>query len=53
MSELERRVRNLLEFIPTTPQQSIDAFEGTFWFHVAMIRSELKVLEASRNEPKD
>jgi hypothetical protein len=50
MSELEQRVRNLLKFIPMTPQSSIDAYEGTFWFHVAMVRSELKVLEASRNE---
>lgn len=49
MTGLERRARALLEHIPKVPIQHLET-TGEFWLAVMRLRTELRVLEAMREE---
>jgi len=51
MTDLEQKVRALLAILPTTPIEHLET-TGEFWLAVARLRSEIKILDAIRSEPR-
>lgn len=49
MTELEQRVYDLLAFLPETPEPKLE-LPGNFWLAVVKVRTELKILDATRKE---
>lgn len=51
LTELERRVRVLLSIIPKTPVEKLMT-TGEFWLAVMKLRTEIRIIDAYREEKK-
>jgi hypothetical protein len=51
LTELERKVRALLAVVPTTPVEQFNT-TGEFWLAVMRLRTEIKIIDAIRAEPR-
>ena len=51
MTELEHKVRALLAILPNTPVEHLTT-TGEFWLAIARLRSEVKILQAIRDEER-
>ena len=51
MTELEQKVRVLLSILPSTPVEHL-VTTGEFWLAIARLRTEVKILQAIRDEER-
>jgi len=51
LTELERKVRALLAILPDTPVEQL-ATTGEFWLAVIKLRTEIKIIDAIREQPR-
>jgi hypothetical protein len=51
LTELERRARALLALLPQTPVEQLMT-TGEFWLAVMRLRTEIKIIDAIRAEPR-